>query len=1421
MADQKISQLQFNDPLGGSEVTVIVQNGTNRKLPISQLISVGAVFSVNGKTGTVVLNSTDVGAVAIGSNISQLTNDVGYIIGNQPITLSGDVTGSGTTAIAATLAASGVTPGTYPKVTVDAKGRVTVGGSLSASDIPNLDWTKITSGKPTTLAGYGITDAQPLDGDLTAIAALATTGLARRTGSNTWTLDTATYLTANQTVTLSGDITGSGTTAITTAIGANKVTNAMLRQSAGLSVIGRSVNTTGNVADITAVTDGHILRLSGTTLGFGTIPNTSVTMSTGFLLGRTTASAGATENISVGNGLSLAAGALGISASYTGQGSITTLGTITSGTWNAGVISLQYGGTGANLSAPVADRIFFYDQSAGSSAFLTVGTGLSITGTTLSASLTSNPLSQYFAGDGVTTVFTVADANPISIFFVEVGSRFFIEGTHYSKNNTTKQVTFVTAPPSGKNIGIYYFNALNVSSGVNLTNGNATTANGSAVDWGGAATGNIEIYDNAPGTHDIYIGAKSDGSDAVNSSTIYGESLVGIYATTLVDIQAGDIALTGNLAINLGSDATGDFFYRAANGKITRLGIGANGTIITSNGTTPSWQVAPSGALTLTGDVTGSGTGSISTTIANNAVTTAKIINNAVTDAKLRQSTALSIIGNSTNATANVADITASVDNTVFRRSGTSIGFGAIVPGAITVTTGKLLGGVSSVGAEITVSSGLSLSGSNLTSVISIATNEIGKYNGTVMTGTGIISPSAGDFTLGITGSTSGTARTFTAAGSGTDVDIIVAPKGAGRFRVNAGIVSTMAIGSFQEFTLTSNQTSAYAEILAGGDNDLSNGLKLLTAAGSSTHVDGRNIEFVASNAYTLSGNGNGGDLKFTTGVPNGTGRGGAAYFFLGSNGNFAITGTTSGNIFGGGKRIMYLTDAATNPSTNPSTGGYLYSDGSAASKLKWKTPAGDTFDLTLQTREIGTNATMGTATLSGGTIVINNTRITNSTYVWIANNGGVQTNAGAYRVSARTPGSSFTITSTNASDTSSVVWILIEPISGVTPPPSPTAIGTIHSDTFAGDLSKYTVTAGAGSISIVGGKLRLAGGVGNFASHIQFSDASSPFRIAMLENWLISITFVAPTITSSTYGLSLGVRGTMSSGAIDNMVRLSMDTGSPLGSFYFYTAADHASSPNQDVQSSFTLVGGTTYIYEVSRAKNVITATLKSSGGTSLNSQSKTYNITTQASGVWNHNCGRFCIWNHGGTIDISSITISSTALRYTDFLAVGDSNMHGLYAGSNSSRYVEQSAVAKGYQVTINAGISQGVGDVLSYVDQIIYMGSQKVYLNCVSNDIANGVSASTYKSNYEALVSAIKSGISGSTVIHGVPVARGFDFTTLWTNYLTSQFPGENQVDLYTTTKNAGNSSLQSTYNIGDNIHMTTAGNNACAPVLTAKL
>mgnify|MGYP007000461330 CR=1 len=63
--------------------------------------------------------------------------------------------------------------GTYTKVTVDAKGRIS------------------NASTPTTLAAYGLdgtvegSSAMPYDGDLAAIAGITTTGLISRTSANT------------------------------------------------------------------------------------------------------------------------------------------------------------------------------------------------------------------------------------------------------------------------------------------------------------------------------------------------------------------------------------------------------------------------------------------------------------------------------------------------------------------------------------------------------------------------------------------------------------------------------------------------------------------------------------------------------------------------------------------------------------------------------------------------------------------------------------------------------------------------------------------------------------------------------------------------------------------------------------------------------------------------------------------------------------------------------------------------------------------------------------------------------------------------------------------------------------------------------------------------------------------------------------
>lgn len=108
------------------------------------------------------LNESQLSAfLSLNGYLTQTAADGRYVTSARKVIAGTGLSGGGslTSDVTLSLGTSGVVAGTYTKVMVDAYGRVTSGTSLSATDIPSLDWSKITTGKPTTLAGYGITDA--------------------------------------------------------------------------------------------------------------------------------------------------------------------------------------------------------------------------------------------------------------------------------------------------------------------------------------------------------------------------------------------------------------------------------------------------------------------------------------------------------------------------------------------------------------------------------------------------------------------------------------------------------------------------------------------------------------------------------------------------------------------------------------------------------------------------------------------------------------------------------------------------------------------------------------------------------------------------------------------------------------------------------------------------------------------------------------------------------------------------------------------------------------------------------------------------------------------------------------------------------------------------------------------------------------
>ncbi|CAB4169231.1 hypothetical protein UFOVP1516_69 [uncultured Caudovirales phage] len=133
------------------------------------------VTSVAGRVGAVTLTSTDVGLANV-TNVAQLASTQTLAITGD---ITATATSLSTGTIATTLATqASVVIGTYNSatqvmpITVDAKGRITATGTL-VTIAPTF--ANVTS-KPTTLTGYGVTDTLAITGDITATATALTTG---------------------------------------------------------------------------------------------------------------------------------------------------------------------------------------------------------------------------------------------------------------------------------------------------------------------------------------------------------------------------------------------------------------------------------------------------------------------------------------------------------------------------------------------------------------------------------------------------------------------------------------------------------------------------------------------------------------------------------------------------------------------------------------------------------------------------------------------------------------------------------------------------------------------------------------------------------------------------------------------------------------------------------------------------------------------------------------------------------------------------------------------------------------------------------------------------------------------------------------------------------------------------------------------
>jgi hypothetical protein len=170
-----------------------------------------------------------------------------------------------------------------------------------------------------------------------------------------------------------GDITVSSSGTVWT-IDSSVISNAKLRDSAALSVVGRSANSTGAVADIAAGTDKDVLRRSGTSIGFGTIDAAAVGSGVLAIARLATGTPDGTKFVRDDGTLASPSGTgAPASASYVTLGTDGTLSServLTAGTG----ISLTDGGAGSTITvtntSPGGGLVLLESHSASASATL-------------------------------------------------------------------------------------------------------------------------------------------------------------------------------------------------------------------------------------------------------------------------------------------------------------------------------------------------------------------------------------------------------------------------------------------------------------------------------------------------------------------------------------------------------------------------------------------------------------------------------------------------------------------------------------------------------------------------------------------------------------------------------------------------------------------------------------------------------------------------------------------------------------------------------------------------------------------------------------------------------------------------------------------------------------------------------------------
>lgn len=464
-----------------------------------------------------------------------------------------------------------------------------------------LDASKLSGAIPATVtqtewdSAYTFTNGFTTNyADLVAIEALAgTSGFLKKTAANTWALDTSTYLTGNQTITLSGGATGSGATAITVSL------------TTPASVTGISTNTGGTGAHTHAVSGLVNANLSGSAgITNANLANDSVTI-------------GTTE-IALGASSTTLAGLTSVtSTSFTGHSYIPVTGVLLS---NLGAPTV---GEIALVPSEMNNKLFCYDYT--------------------------KTVYEYTTDDSTWNAWSVSDANKKGLLTANAGgtatitngwlkARITLECNSYVYLNNL----YLYASTSGHSMYLTIQKSYDGSTWENIV-----ANSGAKSTWPGHLflPHNTIPWNPTPtlGTHFKYVRIiftpTWNGTYPANNITINDIQWFGGYPAAKREIYSWnydkDVTFPADLlcvGLNVSGLTASKLVFTDASKNLTSTGIGTSAQFIKGDGSLDSsTYLTGNQSITLTGAITGSGTTSIATTIATPGTLTVSSTNSTAT----------------------------------------------------------------------------------------------------------------------------------------------------------------------------------------------------------------------------------------------------------------------------------------------------------------------------------------------------------------------------------------------------------------------------------------------------------------------------------------------------------------------------------------------------------------------------------------------------------------------------------------------------------------------------------------------------------------------------------------------------------------------------------------------------------------------